>query len=129
MAFSAKPRDYEADGKEAANSDEYFVYFLKLDRDGNAALSAEEENIISDARVNTSPTGELEVSMDGGEISRFLGVDIVRNEDKSFEFRQPYLIQRILTLLEIDEKVKSRPILVCKPLLHKDKNGDPRIRH
>jgi SecD/SecF fusion protein len=64
LAFSAKPRDYEADGKEAANSDEYFVYFLKLDRDGNAALSAEEENIISDARVNTSPTGELEVSME-----------------------------------------------------------------
>ena len=28
LAFSAKPRDYEADGKEAANSDEYFVYFL-----------------------------------------------------------------------------------------------------
>lgn len=64
LAFSAKPRDYEADGKEAVNSDEYFVYFLKLDREGNAALSAEEENIISDARVNTSPTGELEVSME-----------------------------------------------------------------
>jgi len=64
LAFSAKPRDYEADGKEAVNSDEYFAYFLKLDREGNAALSAEEENIISDARVNTSPTGELEVSME-----------------------------------------------------------------
>jgi SecD/SecF fusion protein len=64
IAFSAKPRDYEADGKEAVNSDEYFVYFLKLDREGNAALSAEDENIISDARVNTSPTGELEVSME-----------------------------------------------------------------
>ena len=64
VAYSAKPRDYNADGKEAINSDEYFVYFLKLDRDGNAALSAEEDNIISDARVNTSPTGELEVSME-----------------------------------------------------------------
>lgn len=64
VAYSAKPRDYNADGKEAVNSDEYFVYFLKLDRDGNAALSAEEDNIISDARVNTSPTGELEVSME-----------------------------------------------------------------
>ena len=64
VAFSAKPRDYEADGKEANNSDEFFVYFLKLDREGNAALSAEDENIISDARVNTSPTGELEVSME-----------------------------------------------------------------
>ncbi len=64
VAYSAKPRDFNADGKEAVNSDEYFVYFLKLDRDGNAALSAEDDNIISDARVNTSPTGELEVSME-----------------------------------------------------------------
>jgi SecD/SecF fusion protein len=64
VAYSAKPRDFNADGKEAVNSDEFFVYFLKLDRDGNAALSAEDDNIISDARVNTSPTGELEVSME-----------------------------------------------------------------
>jgi len=64
VVYSAKPRDFNADGKEAVNSDEYFVYFLKLDRDGNASLSAEDDNIISDARVNTSPTGELEVSME-----------------------------------------------------------------
>ena len=72
---------------------------------------------------------ELEESMDGRDISRFLGVDSVRNEDKSFEFRQPYLVQRILTLLEIDGKVKSHPIPVCKPLLHEDKDGEPRVRH
>lgn len=64
IAFSAKPRDYDAAGKEVQGSDEYFVYFLKLDRQGNAALAAEDDNIISDARVNTSPTGQLEVSME-----------------------------------------------------------------
>jgi len=63
IAFSAKPRDFNANGSEAVNSDEYFVYFLKLDRDGKAALASEEENIIEDARVNTSQKGELEVSM------------------------------------------------------------------
>jgi len=63
VAFSAKPRDFNANGSEAINSDEYFVYFLKLDRDGKAALASEEENIIEDARVNTSQKGELEVSM------------------------------------------------------------------
>ncbi len=63
VAFSAKPRDFNANGSEAVNSDEYFVYFLKLDRDGKAALASEEENIIEDARVNTSQKGELEVSM------------------------------------------------------------------
>ena len=64
VAFSAKPRDYDASGQPVANADEYFVYFLKMDRDGKAALAAEEENIINDARVNTSQTGELEVSME-----------------------------------------------------------------
>ncbi len=64
IAFSAKPMDYDMNGKPLTNSDEYFVYFLKRDRDGNAALSSEEENIITDARENTNQTGQLEVSME-----------------------------------------------------------------
>jgi len=64
VAFSAKPMDYDVTGKPLTNSDEYFVYFLKRDRDGNAALSSEEENIITDARENTNQTGQLEVSME-----------------------------------------------------------------
>jgi SecD/SecF fusion protein len=64
IAFSAKPQDYDQSGKELTNSEDYFVYFLKRDRDGNAALSSEEENIISDARENTNQTGQLEVSME-----------------------------------------------------------------
>ena len=72
---------------------------------------------------------ELEESLDGGDISRFLGVDIIRNKDKSFEFRQPYLIERILSLLEIDDKVKHRDVPVSKPLLHKDKHGPPRSKN
>lgn len=83
LAFSAKPRDYDAKGKEALNSDEYFVYFLKLDRDGNAALASEDENIISDARVNTSSTGQLEVSMEmtaeaGNRWSQVTGANVGR---------------------------------------------------
>ena len=66
---------------------------------------------------------ELEELLYGGDM------DIVQNKDKSFEFRQPYLIEQILTLLEIDDKVQSRPVPVCKPLLCKDKNGEPRVRH
>lgn len=64
VAFSAKPVDINAQGKAIANSDEYFVYFLKRDRDGKAALASEEENIISDARSQTNQTGEIEVSME-----------------------------------------------------------------
>ena len=86
-------------------------------------ISSVVENLKQDFDV------ELEECLDGGDISRFLGVDIVRNKDKSFEFRQPYLIDRILSLLEIDDKVKSRDVPVAKPLLHKDKDGPPRVKH
>ena len=71
---------------------------------------------------------ELEDAIDGGDVSRFLGVDIVRNNDKSFELRQPYLIDRILKLLEIDDKVNPRNTPVTKPLLHKDKDAANRVR-
>lgn len=64
VAFSAKPVDINAQGKAIAGSDDYFVYFLKKDRDGKAALASEEENIISDARSQTSQTGQIEVSME-----------------------------------------------------------------
>lgn len=64
VAFSAKPVDFNAQGKAIQNSDDYFVYFLKRDRDGKAAMSSDEENIISDARSQTGQTGEVEVSME-----------------------------------------------------------------
>ncbi|MCL9980547.1 MAG: protein translocase subunit SecD [Bacteroidia bacterium] len=63
IAYSAKPMDVDANGKEVANSDEYYVYFLKKDRDGNAALASGDENIIEDARENTNQTGQIEVVM------------------------------------------------------------------
>ena len=70
---------------------------------------------------------ELEEGINNGDISRYLGVDIVRNEDKSYELRQPFLINRILKLLELDDKVNSKSTPVSKPLLHKDKEGAPRV--
>lgn len=80
VAFSAKPIDQgelksslmknDKKSESAANklieeyNDQHLVYLLKLDRDGKAALASEEENIISDARSQTSQTGEVEVSME-----------------------------------------------------------------
>ena len=71
---------------------------------------------------------ELEEDLEKGDISRYLGMVIERNKDKSFETKQPYLIERILNLLEIDDNVKSKSTPVSKPLLHKDKEADPRVR-
>ena len=57
---------------------------------------------------------ELEEDINSGDVSRYLGMVIERNEDKSFEIKQPYLIERILSLLEIDDKVKSKSTPVSK---------------
>ena len=63
VAYSAKPTDIDANGKEIANSNDYLVYFLRKDREGNAALASDEENIIEDARENTNQVGQIEVTM------------------------------------------------------------------
>lgn len=63
VAYSAKPTQYDANGKEVANSSDYLVYFLRKDREGNAALASDDENIIEDARENTNQTGQIEVTM------------------------------------------------------------------
>lgn len=71
---------------------------------------------------------ELEDDLKGGDVSRYLGMEIQRNTDKSFEIKQPFLIDRILSLLEIDDKVNPKNTPVSKPLLHKDKEAAPRAR-
>jgi SecD/SecF fusion protein len=63
VAIGAKPIDVNAQGKPILNPDEYAVYFLKRGRDGKAALSSDEENIISDSRPFTD-NGKLKVNMD-----------------------------------------------------------------
>ncbi len=63
VAYSAKPADVDANGKEVVNSSDYLVYFLRKDRDGSAALASDDENIIEDARENTNQVGQIEVTM------------------------------------------------------------------
>ena len=60
---------------------------------------------------------------DEGDISKYLGVDIVRNKDGSMELRQTYLIQRIIEKVGLVETTGTKETPVGKPLLHKDCNG------
>ena len=39
---------------------------------------------------------------DEGDLNRYLRVDIVKKNDCSFELRQPFLIERCLKAMEID---------------------------
>ena len=72
---------------------------------------------------------ELEEDINGGDVSRYLGMMIERNKNKSFEIKQPFLIDRILALLDLDDKVNHKSTPITKPLIHKDKEADSRVRY
>ena len=66
---------------------------------------------------------------DEGTLSAYLGVDISRLPDGGFTLSQPFLIDRIITLLQFDPKMTkgvqgNTP--ASYPLLSKDENGLPR---
>ena len=62
---------------------------------------------------------------DAGDIDKLLGIEIDHLDEKRFKIFQPFLIDRIISLLNIDTNYfglgtnpKSTP--VDKPLFHKD---------
>eukprot|EP00978_Attheya_sp_CCMP212_P041480 scaffold238285_cov31-Attheya_sp.AAC.3 len=59
-------------------------------------------------------------------MDQYLGVDIKRNADGTFELRQPYLIQHVLDLSKVDNTFKSRSTPALTPLLNKVPDGAPR---
>ena len=71
------------------------------------------------------------VLTDEGDINKSLGIEITQLDNKIFKISQPYLIDQIISFLNIDANdhnvetnAKSTP--VGKPLLHKDLSGKPR---
>ena len=64
------------------------------------------------------------VFADEGNINKYLGVDIKKIDDKSFEMTQPFLIERITALLGVDNgRTHEKLTPIGKPLLSKDLNG------
>ena len=68
---------------------------------------------------------------DEGDVNKFLGIEITHNEDSSIELSQPFLINRLLSLLGLcnnefktDANYSATP--VAKGLLHRDLAGKPR---
>ena len=61
---------------------------------------------------------------DEGSIDKYLGVDINQIDDKSFELTQPFLIERIIKFLGLENgKTHEKLTPVGKPLLNKDLDG------
>ena len=66
---------------------------------------------------------------DEGNIDKYLGVDIRKHNDGTHELRQPFLIDRIIKKLNLDNvNTQKRHTPLCKPLLHKDLQGKPRVK-
>ena len=70
------------------------------------------------------------VLTDKGDINKFLSIEITHISEKRFKLSQPFLIDRIIYILNIytndygmDTNSKSTP--VGNPLLHKDLSGKP----
>ena len=66
---------------------------------------------------------------DEGNIDKYLGVCVQENKDGTYEIRQPFLIDRMLTELTIDHvETKKRRPPVSTPLLYKDLKGKGRLK-
>ena len=95
--------------------------------------------IISDSKmkidhlVHTLHHGpEKFVLTEEGTLDKFLGINIQPVGDDKYELSQPFLIERLVNLiedgLELDLNSKETPTPVGKPLLHKDENGKESTR-
>ena len=61
---------------------------------------------------------------DEGNLSTYLGIDIVRNNDSTWTLLQPYLINRILKSLYLKSDGEVHDTLATE-ILTSDKNGEP----
>ena len=71
------------------------------------------------ARVRTIERLKL---TDEGNISKYLGVDVKSHDDGTIELRQPYLIDRVIKDLNLDQS-NTHDVPAVPPLLHKDLEG------
>ena len=85
-----------------------------------------------DSFVESMNTGKDNfVLPDEGEINKFLGIEITQLDDNIFKVSQPFLIDWIVSFLNIDTndygmETNTKPTPVGKPLLHKDLSGKTR---
>ena len=93
-------------------------------------ISPLKENI--DRLVKSMQQGPKNFNLtDEGDVNKFLGVEITKHDDHSFELSQPFLIDRIVSFLGLcnnafDTDANSSSTPVAKGLLHRDLAGKPR---
>ena len=66
---------------------------------------------------------------DEGDLSTFLGVDVIREKDGTINMKQEHLIQRFLQLVGITEEEHTKESPALKQVLGKDEGGPERRHH
>ena len=90
----------------------------------NCLIFSRKNSGISDKFIHSLTHGKENFEFtDEGDLSKYLGVDIVKKKDSSIECTQPHLIERFLKLVDQDQNINVRPTSVLKLLLHKDLQG------
>lgn len=85
-----------------------------------------------DKFVNSMKYGsENFILTDEGDIDKFLGIEITHRENGEFELSQPFLIQRVLNLLGIEDNGHDLPATIrltpaAEKVLNRDLEGKPR---
>ena len=89
---------------------------------------SKEQKVLDEIVVNLKNRNYI--LTDEGSLTKYLGEDVKYKQDGSMELVQPFLIERIIELLNLgsDEggKFNSRPTPTVKPLLCKDLDGEKR---
>ena len=103
-----------------------YIFLVYVD---DCIIFSKDKSVIDDLIHSLMNGPENYVLTDEGEINTYLGVDIDKSKKGSIELRQPYLIQRCLEAMEVNDKMDIKRTPATKPLLHKDKDGSPRKHH
>ena len=76
--------------------------------------------------ISLKTTQENFLLTDEGDIKRYLGVEIMPLKGDTFELCQPYLINKVLDLLDLPNSVKGHSRPDNKKILSRDENGPSR---
>ena len=94
----------------------------------NYIVVSEDSHTIEDLVISLKTGPKNFLLTDGGDIEKYLGVEIRPLKGDTFELCQPYLIKKVLDLLDLPHSVKVNSRPANNKLLSQDYNG-PSLKH
>ena len=90
----------------------------------NTGIFSKKASGIIDRLIKSTKEGHKSFKFtDVEDLHRYLGVDIVKHKDRLIEITQLHLIERLVSLVEQEDNIKTKITTVTKPMLHKNITG------